>query len=115
MRLLLRTVLIAALFVLGACGGTGSQPDAEESPTESATQPYVGHGVIQEIRDGQLVIQHGEIPGLMGAMTMPYTVSPEIDIEGFTAGDDVRFEVEVPTPTEYVIVGLEEEEGENPQ
>ncbi len=45
------------------------------SPDGTREAPYVGQGVIQGIGEGQLEIQHGAIPGFMGAMTMAFSIA----------------------------------------
>ena len=45
---------------------------------------------------GQLVVDHGEIKGFMGAMTMGYPVEPPSQIEGLKPGDQVRFTIDIP-------------------
>ena len=44
---------------------------------------------------GQLVVDHGEIKGFMGAMTMGYPVEPPSQLEGLKPGDQVRFTIDV--------------------
>jgi Cu/Ag efflux protein CusF len=44
----------------------------------------------------QLVIDHAEIKGFMGAMTMGYPVEPPSLLEGLKSGDQVRFTIDVP-------------------
>jgi len=36
-----------------------------QQPNGTAENPYVGHGIIREVQDGVLVIQHDAIPGFM--------------------------------------------------
>ncbi|HTA16910.1 MAG TPA: copper-binding protein [bacterium] len=75
-----------AVFVLGlaglACMAHGATP-----------KQYHVRGVVMEIKNqGQvLVIQHEAIPGLMGAMTMPFELSDPGLAKGIKAGDTVRF------------------------
>jgi len=45
---------------------------------------------------GQVVVDHGEIKGFMGAMTMGYRVEPPSQLEGLKAGDQVRFTIDIP-------------------
>jgi mono/diheme cytochrome c family protein len=42
----------------------------------------------------QLVVQHGEIKGFMEAMIMGYTVTPASLLDGFKAGDHIRFTID---------------------
>ena len=56
----------------------------------------VGEGkvvaVVPESR--QIVIDHQEIPGFMGAMTMGYKVEPPSLLEGLAAEDRIRFTID---------------------
>lgn len=42
----------------------------------------------------QIVVEHGEIQGFMGAMTMGYRVDPPSLLKGLQAGDMVRFTID---------------------
>jgi Cu/Ag efflux protein CusF len=54
---------------------------------------YHVRGVVMGIKNqGQvLVIQHEAIPGLMGAMTMPFELADARLAKGIKVGDEVRF------------------------
>lgn len=74
------------------------QPDTVPLPAPAGTRedPFVGQGVIEDVRtdERQLVLRHGEIPGLMGAMTMGFPVSVDIPMDALTVGDAVEFRIE---------------------
>jgi Cu/Ag efflux protein CusF len=75
----LRTLAAAALTLLGACsaGDTGR-----------------GAGVVLATHDdGRIVIEHGDIPGVMKAMTMEFEIEPEL-LKGIESGDRVVFAIE---------------------
>ena len=81
----LRSALFAACaaLALGACGaGNGGAHRAE--------------GVVQAVDAAakQVTIEHGEIPGLMRAMTMTFEVADAALLRGIEPGDGVRFAVE---------------------
>jgi Cu(I)/Ag(I) efflux system protein CusF len=42
----------------------------------------------------QLVVEHGDIPGFMEAMTMGYKVDPPSLLDKLKAGDNVRFTID---------------------
>ncbi len=75
-------VLTAAGLVLAACGGPA--PDTG-----------TGRGVVQDVdvAGRQVTIEHGDIPGLMKAMTMTFSVADPVDLEGVEPGNRVDFEV----------------------
>ena len=47
----------------------------------------------------QVVLEHGEIPGFMSAMTMGYPVEAPALLEGLSPGDQVRFTIDVQKKT----------------
>lgn len=62
---------------------------------------FIGHAVTGEGKviavvpaSAQLVVEHGVITGFMDAMTMGYTVNPPSLLDGFKAGDSVRFTID---------------------
>ena len=55
------------------------------------------HGTILAVnRDSRnVVVQHGDIPGYMTAMTMPYAVGSAEDLTFLENGDEIRADVVV--------------------
>lgn len=78
-------VLLALALLLGAaaCGG---------SDVRSGT----GHGsvVAVDAAAGEITLDHGEIPGVMGAMKMSFPVADPKLLEGVQPGQSVDFDVE---------------------
>ncbi len=84
LRTRLATLLLATGLSLGigtACGGQSDGGNAQ--------------GVVQGVdrAKAQITIQHGEIPGMMKAMTMSFGVSDPKLLEGVKDGDEVDFKV----------------------
>jgi Cu/Ag efflux protein CusF len=53
-----------------------------------------GEGVVLAVHaDGRIVIEHGDIPGIMKAMTMEFEIDPAI-LPGVESGDRVAFQIE---------------------
>ena len=78
---LLSTAAAVALFSISVC---------------AAEQVFDVTGIVRgQLDDGQLVIQHDEIPGYMPAMTMAFAVSDPADSVRLKAGDRVRFRYRV--------------------
>ena len=67
----------------------------------SNSKTAIGEGkVIATVPSAnQIVVEHGEIKGVMDAMTMGYRVEPSSLLEGLKAGDQVRFTIDVPNKT----------------
>lgn len=78
LRALAVLALVAALAV--ACGG-GSTSEGD------------GRGVVRALgADGRSVtLEHGDVPGVMNAMTMEFAVEPAEQLAGVAVGDRVDF------------------------
>jgi Cu/Ag efflux protein CusF len=65
------------------------------SSEQESQQTFVGEGKVIAVvpSSGQLVVDHGEIKGLMEAMTMGYRIDPPSLLEGLQAGDTIRFTI----------------------
>lgn len=61
----------------------------------AATQRFKLTGTVQSVdaANGRLVVQHGDIPGFMGAMTMTYRVAKHEDLRKIAAGDQIQSDV----------------------
>ncbi len=53
-----------------------------------------GTVILADTRNGQIVVDHKEIPGFIGAMTMGYPVRPAQLLMGLAAGDRIRFTID---------------------
>jgi Cu/Ag efflux protein CusF len=71
----------AAALALLACGG------------EPSGAPSRAHGTVRGIgaATSEVTIEHGEIPGLMDAMTMTFSVDDPTLLAGLAVGDEVDF------------------------
>lgn len=72
--------LALLLLAFAACGGA---------------RTWSGHGVVHEVSaaDGQVLIEHDDIPGLMPAMTMSFAIRDPALLGKLTPGDVIDFEV----------------------
>lgn len=61
------------------------------APTEHA-----GHGIAVDVDPTArtVTLEHGDIPGLMKAMTMTFPVAPEVDLAAVEKGSTVDFELQ---------------------
>ena len=109
----LAAILILSLSILVACGDL-SDPEPAPTTGEAAGEvtappdgtranPFVGRGTIQEVRDGQLVIEHDTIPGFMGAMTMAFPVAEEAMDDTLVTGQEIMFQIELLDPGVQII------------
>ena len=76
-------VLVIAIS-LAACG-KGSPDHGTGTGTVSAVDAV----------KGEITLDHGDIPGVMGAMTMTYSVPDKKILESVTPGAKVEFDVQV--------------------
>lgn len=77
-----RLALLALLALPLAC--------SPAAPTDHA-----GHGIAVDLDPTArtVTLEHGDIPGLMKAMTMTFPVAPEVDLAAVEKGAAVDFEV----------------------
>jgi len=56
-------------------------------------EPVRAQGVVEhvDVADRKLTLEHGEIPGLMKAMTMTFDVAPGVAFDGLRVGDEISF------------------------
>jgi Cu/Ag efflux protein CusF len=83
MKIHIRSALAALLFVLAACHGSSSLRGTGE-----------GTVVSIDAAKAEITIEHGDIEGVMMAMTMPFTASDPRLLEGLAAGTAIEFDVE---------------------
>jgi len=96
-----------AIFLVAGLAGCGSQKPAQTEQQQQQQGPkryqLAGRVVSVDAAKQQLVVDHGDIPGFMMAMTMPYpvkssdqltSISPEdqITADVVVNGDDVHLE-----------------------
>lgn len=84
--LILATFLgTASLLTLGGCRHSST------AASNSTTKQYPIRGVVQRVdaQDGQVVLQHDAIPGLMEAMTMSYPVTDRSALSELHPGDKI--------------------------
>jgi Cu/Ag efflux protein CusF len=67
-----------------------------------------GEGVVIDYIQGEdrILIEHGEIPGLMDPMTMEFTVDDKKVLAGVKNGDKISITVEFREPSSWVITRL---------
>ena len=71
--------------------------DASEHPALGPKPKFVtGDGTVIALRPDkqQVVLEHGDIKGFMGAMTMGYKVTPDSLLKRVKPGDKVRFTID---------------------
>ena len=94
--------LLLTLVFLG-CGGSDRQGAPQGKAESSSERQYALQGkVVSKVPETHtLVVDHGDIPGFMAAMTMPYSVSSGVDLSGVEPGDRIRAEIVVHADGRY--------------
>jgi protein SCO1 len=91
---ILFALTLALSLLVAACGG-----GAEQNQSQGQGQQKVYHmaGTVVSIDKEQqhLVVNHGDIPGFMSAMTMPYPVADPATLERVSVGDEITADVVV--------------------
>ena len=87
-RKLLTLVMVAVL--LSSCGSREQEPSEAEGVAY-----YDATGTVVEVLQDHVRIDHDEIPGFMGAMTMSFEVADAALLVGVKPGMDVSFRVAV--------------------
>ena len=83
--------VIIVLFLIALLTLNCSKKEEAELP-----QKYQASGVIVSVdrENNYVTIDHGDIPGFMSAMIMPFSVVDSTLLEGLGKGDKVNFTVE---------------------
>ena len=70
-------------------------PPQAPAPPPSTAQRFKLTGTVKSIDtgSGRVLVQHGDIPGFMGAMTMFYNVGKAAELQKLTAGDEIQSDV----------------------
>ena len=80
-----------------ACNNNPSRPNASTSVQASTAKRYHLKGKVVSIdKPSKMAIINGEdVPGFMAAMTMPYQVKPESELDKLSPGDSITADIVV--------------------
>jgi Cu/Ag efflux protein CusF len=80
---------------------------AQAQTKDAGAKRYKMSGVVKAVdsKGHALTVQHGDIPGFMGAMTMSYPAGKTEDIQKIAAGDQIQADVVV-TGNEMHLEGI---------
>ncbi len=90
----LPSALMTGIFVIAFLASCG--PPQEQQP--QGPRRYSLHGRVVSINkedNRQLTVEHGNIPGFMMAMTMPYTVKDPAVLDTLSPDDEITADVVV--------------------
>jgi Cu/Ag efflux protein CusF len=86
------------LIAIAKAKGTYKDTEVAAAPSPAAaSKRYTLDGTIKSVDAKQrtLVVQHGDIPGFMAAMTMPYKAGKAEDLAKLAPGDQIHADVVV--------------------
>lgn len=99
------TLLTVSMFGLAACGETGedrAQPPAQDVALEQPAAQNIGEGLAHgegrivsvDLEGRRVEIDHGPLEGTnMGAMTMFFGTTRNVDLAALASGDEIIFMV----------------------
>lgn len=92
-----KTILILLLAASPACNNSPNRPNASTSVQASTAKRYHLKGKVVSIdKPSKMAIIDGEdVPGFMAAMTMPYQVKPESELDKLSPGDSITADIVV--------------------
>jgi protein SCO1 len=90
------TFICLAVALSTGCNKGPNQPATQQVSTSAAKRYHLKGKVVSIDKQSKMANIDGEaIPGFMDAMTMPYSVKPESDLDKLKPGDAVTGEVVV--------------------
>src|SRR5215475_5442876 len=89
-----RTIML--LLVVGAALSCNQKPSQETAPSAAPNHYQVKGKVVSVDKQSRMLNLDGEaIPGYMDAMTMPYSVRPESELDQLHPGDEITADLTV--------------------
>jgi Cu/Ag efflux protein CusF len=88
-------VLVLAFAGVAGCGSQKPAQSAQQQDQGAKRYPLAGRVVSVNPGSQQVVVQHGDIPGFMDAMTMPYSVKDSKQLSSLAPNDEITADVVV--------------------
>ena len=91
-----RITLLLFLMTLVYCNKAPNQATAQSSGGTAAKRYHLKGEIVSIDKPSKMAIINGEaVPGFMDAMTMPYQVKPEGELDKLAPGDSIEADVVV--------------------
>jgi Cu/Ag efflux protein CusF len=107
---LLLATMLAGAFTAGSMTGcsksdNAAKTDSSAAATADSAKQGDGMGKIAGLDTAlhTVTLSHNDVPGIMDAMTMEYTLEKPEMAKGFAVGDSVKFTMKEPTTGTFVI------------
>jgi protein SCO1/2 len=94
-RFFLNFVISAGICFAAGVAGCGSPKPAQQPAEGPKRYQLAGRVVSVQANSQQVVVDHGDIPGFMSAMTMPYPVKDPNLLKPLSAEDQIKADVVV--------------------
>lgn len=89
-RLVWTPSLLGIALLIATLAGCGR---SQQEQSEARRYPLKGRVVSIDKTRKQVTVEHGDIPGFMGAMTMPYPVKDAASLDSLAPGDQITADV----------------------
>ena len=117
-RFFLISIVTAGIAFAAGLAGCGSSKPAAQQPAEGPKRyQLAGRVVSVQPASSQVVVDHGDIPGFMSAMTMPYPVKDPNLLKPLAAEDQIKADVVVNGNDVYlenIVVTKKADQGKSP-
>jgi protein SCO1/2 len=95
-RIAIYTTVLLFLTTLVYCNKAPNQATAQSSGNNTAKRYHLKGKIVSIDKPSKMAIIDGEaVPGFMDAMTMPYQVKPESELDKLSPGDMITADVVV--------------------
>ena len=94
-RYFLHAIFVAGISLSWGVGGCGSSKPAAQPTDGPKRYQLAGRVVSVEPANNQVTVDHGDIPGFMMAMTMPYPVKDPNLLKPLAPEDQIKADVVV--------------------
>lgn len=92
MKTIIHVLSVLLIFVLMISCAKKQEPQ-KTAEAQAKTYEAVGQVISIDTTNNTITIAHGDIPGLMSAMSMGYSVKDSTLLEGIQPQDSVQFEL----------------------
>jgi protein SCO1/2 len=93
----MKKIALWLTFAIAVAAPLASRVQAQDDGKAAATKHFKLAGTVKSVdaKGHKLVVDHGDIPGFMAAMTMPYEARKEEDLQKVAVGDQIQADVVV--------------------